>query len=83
MNFEPWQDRVIQERDDLQIRWNKLDTYKRDDRFADLNVHNRRLLLKQWMIMSAYLEVLNERIKLFGGPVNEVNQIKKLGHKSI
>ena len=63
--LQPWQDRVIQERNDLQMRWQKLTDYKREDRFADLDMHDRRLLLKQWMVMSAYLEVLNERITRF------------------
>ena len=63
--MQSWQERVIQERDDLQLKWNKLNDYKRQERFANLETHDRRLLLKQWMIMSAYLEVLNERIQRF------------------
>jgi len=53
--YAPWQQRVITERDELNIKLNKLIEFNSDD----------PLLIKQIEIMKAYLTVLDLRIGQF------------------
>ena len=63
--LEPYQNRVLQERDELKERLEKLQCFlKRHDL---KKTPETQLLKRQALFMRWYLETLNERIKLWGG----------------
>lgn len=59
-------DRLLIERDELNERLNKLRQFIESPKFAEIvtDKYHRLLLFKQESMMHAYLEILNERIKL-------------------
>lgn len=59
------QTRVVEERDELQERINKLTDFMYTKIFAELTAVNQGLLMSQLRIMKPYLSILNERIDLF------------------
>jgi hypothetical protein len=61
-----YQQRVIEERDGLQEKMNRLyDFVENSPNFASLDAANRSLLVVQHEAMGAYRKVLDERIALF------------------
>lgn len=63
--LEPYQKRVIQERDELKERLEKLQRFLKH---PDLKkTPETKLLKRQALFMRWYLETLNKRIKLWGG----------------
>ena len=60
---ESWLDRLVRERDDLGQRILKLDGFVRTETFSGLPELEKKDLLTQRALMSAYLEVLTNRIK--------------------
>ena len=65
--MQPYQQRVIEERQQLIERINKLRTFVSDDNgpFSKLSMHEQDLLLRQLMVMEEYEDILNERISIF------------------
>ena len=59
MMYQEWQLRVLQEREELSLKLEKLET------FIDKNGHDQ-LLSKQLFIMKEYKGILDQRIKEFG-----------------
>ena len=63
--LEPYQNRVIEERDELKGRLEKLQCFLKR---ADLKkTPETQLLKRQALFMRWYLETLNKRIKIWGG----------------
>lgn len=60
--MEAHQERVISERVELAERLDKLRTFLRTKRFEDLVRDEQRRLTRQSLIMSDYLDVLDQRI---------------------
>lgn len=66
MTLQPHQERVIQERDDLVEKLNKLyDFTHRNPLFNDLAREDADLLVEQAECMSRYADCLNKRIARF------------------
>lgn len=64
--MEEYQERVIEERDQLDARLKKLTEFKLTDKFHSLPVPEVKRLNRQVHIMHLYLDVLIERIEAFG-----------------
>lgn len=65
--MQPFQQRVIDEADELGERLCKLDTFIRGSVFQKLEEAERIRLSMQSIVMTDYLGILNERIKAFEG----------------
>ena len=65
--MEDWQERVVVERDELNIKLIKLGAFLYDDVFLTLSPIDRTLLKCQHMAMNVYCRILSERIALFKG----------------
>lgn len=63
--MEPYQHRVIRERDELHKKVDKLTLFKDSEAFENLEAVDRNLLQEQWMAMIDYLDILNLRIERF------------------
>jgi len=61
----PYQERVVEERDQLAERTHKLHTFLGGVLFDDLPGEEKVRLRRQHIIMRAYLEILDERIAAF------------------
>lgn len=61
----PHQERVIAERDELSEKLDKLRTFLTSMIFTSLPRDEQRRLTRQTLIMSDYLDVLDERIAAF------------------
>ena len=61
----PYQERVIQEKKELDEKLEKLDTFVRSEIYKTLPVEEQNRLLKQYSIMESYSHILNERIVNF------------------
>ena len=57
-----WQDRLVQERDELAKRLRKLELFQTTDRHSLLATEDIILLMRQQMSMEYYLHVLNQRL---------------------
>ena len=57
-----WKERLLEERDQLSARYDKLLKFRDSDEFDALNFADRVLLEDQAYYMGEYLDVLNERI---------------------
>lgn len=68
MNLEPYQIRVIQEKQELDQKLEKLKSYMESAHFADLPEYDRKLLEFQAMTMTHYSLILETRIVEFGRP---------------
>ncbi len=67
MPQEDWQTRVLQEEIELSIKLAKLNEFIDDaEKFMRLDYESRALLQRQSLYMRDYLNVLRERIALFG-----------------
>ena len=62
--MKEWQHRVMQERDDLDVKVIKLSEFLNADAHA-LDVYDVDLLGKQLTYMNGYLSILNHRINCF------------------
>lgn len=69
-DLQPFQQRVVDERNELAERLNKLNAFMDSASFTDGSVayDERRRLRRQAEAMSPYLAILNERIGAFGSP---------------
>lgn len=63
--YQPHEQRVVDEKVDLDTRAAKLATFLSTEVFAGLPLEDRRLLALQHDVMSAYSEVLGARIARF------------------
>lgn len=63
--LQPHQQRVVDERQELQVKHMKLGAFIQSETFEKLDLENRLLLKAQELVMSAYIGVLDERIKKF------------------
>lgn len=57
-----YQDRVIDERNSVQIKIDRLDTFTRSESFALVPIAEQDRMTRQLHIMRQYRDVLNERI---------------------
>ena len=67
MELQPFQQRVIDERDDLEIKASKLQDFILSDKFSSVPADERQRLVLQRNLMDAYVIVLDQRIAAFGG----------------
>ncbi|WP_413508246.1 crAss001_48 related protein [Serratia proteamaculans] len=65
ITLQPHQQRVVDELNEIKQRGEKLATFIGGDVFGSLPVEDERLLEAQSHIMTAYVEVLTQRIKRF------------------
>ena len=65
MTLQPWQVRVVEEKEQLVERFQKLDTFLSTPECLTLPFDERCLLARQRFAMSQYLEVLLDRIARF------------------
>ena len=63
--MEAYQQRVIEERDELKVKLDKLETFGCSPAFAFVAAPERMLLADQAWAMRKYLEILNKRIVQF------------------
>jgi hypothetical protein len=63
--MKPYQKRVIDEKDLLDEKLDKLNKFIESDAFDDLKDDDRKLLIKQEDAMSIYSDILEERIDRF------------------
>jgi hypothetical protein len=59
--------RVVAERDELQSKIDKADSFVASDKFAELSESHRAWLSAQVSVMRHYRDILNIRIDLFKG----------------
>lgn len=62
----PWQQRVIEERDELEGRISRLSPFLLTAAFAALPKYDKELLHRQFELMCAYRYILDARILRFG-----------------
>ena len=62
MGDETYKGRVIEERNDLKVKVDKLISFSDSKQFTDLPASDKVLLQCQLEAMTLYLDVLNERI---------------------
>jgi len=60
-----YKDRVIDERNSVQIKIDRLDTFTRSESFALVPIAEQDRMTRQLHIMRQYRDVLNERIGAF------------------
>lgn len=63
--LQPDQERVIQERDELDARLGRLREFVKSNAFENLNVHEKLAMTDQSLHMNGYLIALNRRIAMF------------------
>lgn len=63
--LEAYQERVLEERAQLNDRLNKLDAWLYTEKFNCLSLDDQDLLITQQRIMVEYLDVLDQRINNF------------------
>jgi hypothetical protein len=61
----PWQQRVLNERDELLDKIHKLRLFFFDEKFSALHQFQQTLLHDQYKAMSKYCDILSWRIDLF------------------
>lgn len=68
-NYSPYQQRVINERTELNEKLKKLNDFLKCSYFSELSSTIQSLLLVQSSVMSAYSQILTARIDLFEEPI--------------
>ena len=63
--MQPYQERVIVERDDLTQRLGRLQNFLRGPGMATVGNDEQQRLFKQASVMTQYVAILNERIAAF------------------
>ena len=66
MNLQHYQQRVVDERNDLEVKIGKLQTFITSDGFSDVSPDEQGRLVLQHHIMTAYSLVLEQRMEAFG-----------------
>ena len=67
--MDAWQERVIEEKNELDEKIRKLSAFLQSANVNLLNSTDRRLLTEQHVFMRYYSYILGERISLFEGDV--------------
>lgn len=67
MELQPHQKRVIDEREELGSRLEKLENFIGGIKFTELDPAEQSRLDRQFLVMQLYAQVLSERISAFGG----------------
>jgi hypothetical protein len=62
---EEFQQRVLQEKEDLQLKRDKLEQFTHSTSFGTLSIEERARLQRQLVVMGEYLAILNSRIVNF------------------
>lgn len=65
MKYTDWQQRVIDEHDELEKKYNKLREFMKTATFTNLMVYDKKLLCDQELNMGGYLHALKCRIERF------------------
>lgn len=60
-----WLDRLINEKEELKIRYQKLLHFIKSDKFKELDERDRELLIEQKIVMNLYISILIKRIKKY------------------
>lgn len=63
--MEAWQERVVQEKKELDAKIEKLFDFMCSAGYCDTTFEQRDLLRRQWSHMSDYSKILGERIAAF------------------
>lgn len=71
MSLEPYQIRVVQEKQELDQKLEKLVTYLESKHFTELSFDDKWLLREQRQAMAAYSRILGSRIAKFNQPPKE------------
>lgn len=67
MELQPYQQRVVDECDDLEDKANKLQDFILSAKFSSVPEDEQGRLVLQRNLMDAYVAVLKQRIAAFGG----------------
>ena len=65
MELKPYQQRVVNEKNEIDMKIEKLSVFSESREFNDLETPDKELLLRQGVIMWHYSKVLQERIDRF------------------
>jgi hypothetical protein len=76
--MEPWQDRLIKEKEELEDKIKKLTYFMASDAYNDLHELDRSLLFQQRGYMNNYLKTLKERISRFQEPDEHILELPAL-----
>jgi hypothetical protein len=63
--MEPYQQRVVEEKTELDIKLEKLETFLNGDIFESIPEDESRRLVRQRLVMAEYSTILGERIANF------------------
>lgn len=63
--MEPYQERVVEEKNALVEKMNKMDPFLGTVSYANLSPDEQARLSRQYLIMQLYAQVLEERISAF------------------
>ncbi len=66
-----WQQRILDERELLNTRTEKLRDFINSHAFTDMLFEDRTLMSDQFAAMQKYLEILDKRIERFGNEIPE------------
>lgn len=61
--MEPWEERVRQELDDLQIKTGRLAMFINNKRQPEFDIRQWELLKIQFTVMEAYVQILEARLR--------------------
>ncbi len=65
MTLQPWQERVVEEKEQLAERLEKLNAFLVTEKCLALPFEERTLLARQALVMAQYLDILLDRIEVF------------------
>jgi hypothetical protein len=68
--MQDWQQRLIEEYEQLKGRTEKLDAYRASDSWQELDIIDQTLLENQYLFMVGYGNILEKRIERFEGGSN-------------
>ena len=77
-NLQPHQQRVVEEREELLLKYNKLQNFINSEKFLELDEDNKKLLKYQLSTMSQYLRILDLRIYKFNDGILELSEGEKI-----
>jgi hypothetical protein len=63
--MQPYQERVVQEKTELDIKIGKLNSFIESPKFYTVTQLERRHLIRQMQAMGTYSDILGERISAF------------------
>jgi hypothetical protein len=63
--MEAWQQRIIDEYDQLKERTNKLEAFRADELWDELDLVDQTLMESQYLFMVGYGNILEKRIERF------------------